>query len=75
MDICLVSSQTGVQLRPTSVHGMLWLQTHFDSSNWESIASKAVFLSKTDAMVLSRDAEEAGLLINLLPELSSAHTF
>ena len=73
MDICLIGFKTGSQLRPASVHGMLWLQTHFDSSAWESIASKEVLLSKEDAMLLSNDAEEAGLLINIIPELSTSH--
>ncbi len=73
MDICLIGSKRGAQLRPTSVHGMLWLQTHFDSSAWEAIASKEVLLSKEDAILLSSDAEEAGLLINIIPELSTSH--
>ncbi len=75
MDICLIGSKTGAQLRPESIHGMLWLQTHFDSSSWESIASKEVLLSKEDAILLASDAEEAGLLTNIIPELSTSHIF
>ena len=75
MDICLIGSKTGAKLRPASVHGMLWLQTHFDSSTWEAIALKQVFLSKEDAVLLSNDAEEAGLRINLVPDLSTSHIF
>jgi len=75
MDICLITSEKGTQLHPASVHGMLWLQTHFNNSTWESIASKEVILSIEDAILLSGDAEEAGLQINHVPHLSNSHIF
>ncbi len=70
MDICLISTGEGTQLHAESVHGMLWLQTHFESAAWEAIASKKVRLTREDADLLSNDAKEAGLQINHLPELS-----
>ena len=73
MDIRFIQVENQINIKVESVHGMLWLQTHFDSSSWESIASKEVLLSKEDAILLSSDAEEAGLLINIFPELSTSH--
>ena len=70
MDIWLIDTEEGTQLRPESVHGMLWLQTHFEDEHWESLASKEVRLTSEDARILSYDAKEAGLRINHVPSLS-----
>ena len=70
MDIWLIDTAEGTQLRPESVHGMLWLQTHFETAHWEAIASKQVLLPIEDAQALSDDANKAGLSINYLPSLS-----
>ena len=75
MDICLIGSATGTHLRPESVHGMLWLQTHFEDTHWQAIASKKVMLPFQDAQCLSNDAKEAGLGINYLPSLSITSKF
>ena len=37
MDISLSNKSNGSHLEPKSVHGILWLQTHFESNHWESI--------------------------------------
>ena len=70
MDICLLDTAEGTQVRPESVHGMLWLQTHFEDVYWESIASKKVILPIEDAQALSEDANNAGIRINYLPSFS-----
>ena len=70
MDICLIETNEGTHIRPVSVHGMLWLQTHFEEAHWESIASKSVLLPFKDAQELSHDAKKAGLRINYLPSLA-----
>ena len=75
MDIWLIDTEEGTLLRPESVHGMLWLQTHFEDSHWEAIASKAVRLPIEDAKTLSDDAKEAGLSINHVPSLSITGKF
>ena len=75
MDICLIDTAEGTQLRPESVHGMLWLQTHFENAHWEAIASKQVLLPIEDAQALSDDANKAGLSINYLPSLSITQKF
>ena len=70
MDIWFINSNSRVHLRAASVHGMLWLQTHFESNHWEAIASEQVTLNKTDADLLAQDAKEAGLIINSIPEIA-----
>ena len=75
MDICLINSEEGTNLRAESVHGMLWLQTHFEDAHWEAIASKSVRLSFKDAKNLSSDAQKAGLRINHLPSLAITQKF
>jgi len=75
MDICLIGTEAGTQLRPESVHGMLWLQTHFDNAAWDAIAAKAVRLSNEDAELLSTDANRAGLKINRVQDLSTTQVF
>ncbi|WP_320666952.1 hypothetical protein [Prochlorococcus sp. MIT 1307] len=75
MDIWLIDTEEGTQLRPESVHGMLWLQTHFEDEHWEALSSKKVRLTTEDAKALSSDAEEAGLRINHVPSLSITRKF
>ena len=75
MDIWLIDTPEGTQLRPESVHGMLWLQTHFEDTHWEAIASSKVILPTEDAKELSDDANKAGLTINYLPSLSITRQF
>ncbi len=75
MDICLINTKEGTHLRPESVHGMLWLQTHFEDEHWEAIASKSVRLTSADAKQLGNDAQEAGLRINHLPSLAITQKF
>ncbi len=64
MDLWLVSSNDKTHIKPTSVHGMLWLQTHFETNQWEAISSHRVFLDKSNAKLLSDDAKQAGLIIH-----------
>ncbi len=75
MDICLIDTTEGTRLRPESVHGMLWLQTHFADEYWKAIASKQVMLPSKNAKELSEDAKKAGLRINYLPSLSVTRKF
>ena len=70
MDIWFINSGERVHVRAASVHGMLWLQTHFESNHWEAIASEQVTLNKSDAGQLAQDAKDAGLIINSVPEIA-----
>ncbi len=64
MDIGLFDKSNGTQIEPTSVHGMLWLQTHFEITEWEAISSQQVVLSKENSELLLKDATQAGLTLN-----------
>ena len=65
MDICLVNIDNNLNksLRPTSVIGMLWLQTHFENDQWESLSNNEVIISKENSKLLVKDANSAGLKI------------
>ena len=75
MDISLSDKQNGTQIEPNSVHGILWLQTHFESKHWESISSGLVIIPAKDARILSEDAQKSGLNINFIKSLSKIKKF
>ncbi len=66
MDICLIETESGTHIRPESVHGILWLQTHFEDAHWEAIAAKKVIVPNGDAKNLLNDAHNAGLGLNYI---------
>jgi len=70
MDLRLLADGLSYRLAPASVHGILWLQTHFESKHWELLADGRVTVSRTDAEELRQDATAAGLDVNTLPTLS-----
>ena len=70
MDISLSNKRNGTQIEPKSVHGILWLQTHFESDHWESISNGQVIIPKEDAEILGEDAKNAGVNINFINCLS-----
>ena len=70
MDISLSEKRNGTQIEPKSVHGILWLQTHFESEYWESIINGLVIITAKDAEMLSEDAKQAGLNVNFINSLS-----
>ena len=70
MDISLSDKRNGTQIEPRSVHGMLWLQTHFESKHWESISNGLVIIPTKDAEMLGEDAQKAGLNVNFINSLS-----
>ena len=70
MDISLSDKRNGTQLEPISVHGILWLQTHFESVHWESISNGLVIITNKDAEMLGEDAQKAGLNVNFINSLS-----
>ena len=69
MDISLSDKRNGTQIEPKSVHGILWLQTHFESEHWESISNGQVILPRQDAEMLGGDAQNAGLNVNFINSL------
>ena len=70
MDISLFEQRNGTQIEPMSVHGILWLQTHFESDHWESISNGLVIIPTKDVQILKEDATEAGLNVNFISSLS-----
>lgn len=71
MDLRLISEGQAFRLQPESVHGMLWLQTHFEQSHWELLAEGLATLSPANVDELIEDASNAGLNLSPLPALSS----
>ena len=70
MDISISANRNGTQIKPTSVHGMLWLQTHFESIHWEKISNSLVIIPSKDAQTLLKDATKAGINVNFIKSLS-----
>ena len=70
MDISLSEKRNGTQIEPKTVHGILWLQTHFESKHWELISNGLVIIPSTDAQMLGEDATNAGLNVNFINSLS-----
>ena len=70
MDIILSEKRNGAQIEPKSIHGMLWLQTHFESDHWESISNGLAIVPRNDAEILCEDAKNAGINVNFINSLS-----
>ena len=70
MDLCLYEKRNGTQIEPSSVHGILWLQTHFQSDYWEFISNGQVIIPTKDAKMLGEDATLAGVNVNFISSLS-----
>ena len=70
MDIILSDKRNGKQIEPKTVHGILWLQTHFESKHWESIISGLVIIPTNDAKMLREDATNAGINVNFIKSMS-----
>ena len=51
------------RLRVTSVHGALWLQTHFPSSEWDVLLNGQACFGLDCLSQLLDDAEAAGLRV------------
>ena len=70
MDISLTQKRNGTQIEPQSVHGMLWLQTHFEADHWESLSNSLVTIPAQDAKMLFEDAEQGGINVSFINSLS-----
>lgn len=71
MDLSLIIEGQALRLNPESIHGMLWLQTHFEMTHWELLAEGRATVSPSNADALIKDASNAGLNLSPLPALSS----
>ena len=72
MDICItnIDNQSNKSLKPLSIHGMLWLQTHFENEQWEALSDNKVIISDIDSKLLVEDAKLAGISIESMSEIS-----
>ena len=70
MDLRLLADGLSYRLTPNSIHGILWLQTHFESQHWDLLADGRVTVSRSDAEILWQDATKGGLTVAPLPILS-----
>ena len=77
MDICLVNIDNNLNkcLKPTSVIGMLWLQTHFENDQWEALSNNAVIISEKNSKLLVEDVTQAGLKIESVSTVSIVDVF
>ncbi len=77
MDICLVDidNNSNKSLKPISVIGMLWLQTHFEDNQWEALSNNQVIISKENSKLLIKDAISAGLKIKSFSGVSMLDVF
>ena len=77
MDICLVDidNNSNKSLKPTSVIGLLWLQTHFEDNQWEALSNNQVIISKENSKLLVKDAISAGLNIKSYSGVSMLDVF
>ena len=63
MDLAIAVVDRDARLVPLSVHGLLWLQTHFETSDWDVVCSGRARLDTDGVVSLCRDASEAGLKV------------
>ena len=72
MDICItnIDNQSNKSLRPLSIYGMLWLQTHFENDQWEALSDNKVIISGKDSDLLMEDANLAGVKIESMSDIS-----
>ncbi len=72
MDICIkkVDNKSNRSLKPLTIHGMLWLQTHFENEQWEALSTEKVIISYYDSKLLAEDAISAGIKIQYVSDIS-----
>lgn len=56
-------TEESIRVQPKSVHGMLWLQTHFPDDHWDEMAMGLVAVNQPDALHISQDAGLSGLRV------------
>lgn len=71
-DITLTPLGESYRISPKTVHGVLWLQTHFDCSSWDLILSGKVRLTAESCQSLQTDAHQAGLQVCSIQSITTA---
>jgi len=54
---------------------MLWLQTHFENDQWESLSNSTIIISEENSQLLIEDAKNAGLNVECLSDISMLDVF
>ena len=75
MDLSFIKADKGHLIKVNTVHGMLWLQTHFEKEFWDSIASNEVIISSQNSEMLFFDATKAGIKIDFIKDISITRKF
>ena len=70
-----IDNNSNKSLKPTSIIGMLWLQTHFEDNQWEALSNNQVIISKENSKLLVKDAISAGLKIKSFSGVSMLDVF
>ena len=70
-----IDNNSNKSLKPTSIIGMLWLQTHFEDNQWEALSNNQVIISKENSKLLVKDAISAGLKIKSSSGVSKIDVF
>ena len=70
MTVDLVTTPSDVAglhlLSPQSIHGVLWLQTHFPASEWDALLQDRACFSADCLSHLLSDAVDSGLQVHQL---------
>ena len=64
-DIILAASGDAFFISPETGAGLMWLQCHFPQNEWDFLTMGASFIDCTSASMLTIDAEDAGLFVEL----------
>ncbi len=75
MDICLEKTNGSIQIHPLTIHGMLWLQTHFNVKHWKALAESRVKLPLEDSEMLFDDACKAGVNLSYMSKNELTESF
>jgi len=70
-----IDNNLNKSLQPKSVIGMLWLQTHFESDQWEALSNNRVVISEENSKLLIEDATNAGINVKSFADISMLDVF
>ena len=65
MDLIAKQVEPGlIQLFPSSIHAVLWLQTHFPQTEWDALLNSQAAFEDACFTTLMTDARRAGLNVD-----------
>ena len=77
MDLCLINidKYLNKSLKPKSILGMLWLQTHFENEHWDALSNNKLVISEENSKLLIEDATRADLNVKSFSGISMMDLF